>query len=268
MNRSGEAIYLYCLARADLLPAAEGTGVDARYSLSLQRLRNIVAVVSKVSLEEFCGTNAAVKMKDISWVGPQIHRHEKVVEQVMSHSPVLPARFGTIFSSFVGLEQLLEKHYDEVLQFLDQVMDREEVAVKGFLDRTKAKKELLARELSRQKKNLTLLSPGKRYFEEQRIQSNVDKELNIWLKGICNDIAHDLNHYASNFSERTILSRDATGMDMDMILNWSFLVPSEIMAAFRHRVQKANKEHERHHGLLFTLSGPWPPYSFCPTLKA
>jgi hypothetical protein len=199
-------------------------------------------------------------------VGPRIHQHEAVVEQVMSHSPVLPTRFGTIFLSLTNLKQFLEKNHDKVLQFLDQVMDREEWSVKGFLDRTKAEEGLLALELSRQKESLSLLSPGKRYFQEQRIRNNVDKEFNLWLEGLCNSIAGDLNNYATNFSERLTLSHDATGMDMDMILNWAFLFPCEDVAAFRSLIEKANIKHDRH-GLLFVLSGPWPAYSFCPTLE-
>lgn len=266
MNNSGEAIYLYCLGRTDFLPTVEGTGVDERYCLKVQRLRDIVAVWSKVSLAEFCDEGAETRLKDISWVGPRVHQHQAVVEQVMSFSPVLPTRFGTIFLSLISLKQFLEKNHDEVLQFLDQVMGREEWSVKGFLDRRKAKEELLALELSRQKKSLTLLSPGKRYLQEQRIRNKVDKEFNLWLNELCNSIARDLHNYAANFSERLILSRDATGMEMDMILNWAFLVPCEEMAAFRSLVEKANKKHDRH-GLLFVQSGPWPAYSFCPTLE-
>jgi hypothetical protein len=266
MNNSGEAIYLYCLGRTDSLPTVEGTGVDEHYCLKLQRLRDIVAVWSKVSLAEFCDEGAEVRLKDISWVGPRVHQHEAVVEQVMSHSPVLPTRFGTIFLSLTSLKQFLEKNHDKVSQFLDQVMDREEWSVKGFLDRTKAKEGLLALELSRQEESLSLLSPGKRYFQEQRIRNNVDKEFNLWLKGLCNSIARDLNNYADNFSERMMLSRDATGMDMDMILNWAFLISCEEISAFRSLVEKVNEEHDCH-GLLFTLSGPWPAYSFCPTLE-
>jgi hypothetical protein len=265
VNNSGEAIYLYCLGRTDFLPTVKGTGVDERYCLTVHRLRDIVAVWSQVSLAEFCDEGAETRLKNLSWVGPRVRQHEAVVEQVMSQSPVLPTRFGTIFLSLASLEQFLEKNHDKVLQFLDQVTDREEWSVKGFLDRTKAKEELLAMELSRQKESLALLSPGKRYFQEQRIRNNVGKEFNLWLKGLCNSIAQDLNIYAANFSERLILSHEVTGMEMDMILNWAYLVPCEEMAAFRGLVEKANKKCDRH-GLVFVLSGPWPAYSFCPTL--
>nr|WP_240192099.1 GvpL/GvpF family gas vesicle protein [Desulforhopalus vacuolatus] len=266
MNNSDEAVYLYCLGYTDSLPTLEGTGVDGNYCLKLQRLGDIVAVWSKVSLAEFCGEGAEIRLKDISWVGPRIHQHEAVVEQVMSHSPVLPTRFGTIFLSLASLKQFLKNNHDKVSQFLDQVVEREEWSVKGFLDRKKAKEERITLELSRQNETLSLLSPGKRYFQEQRIRSNVDKEFTLWLEGLCNTIAGDLNSYAANFSERQILSSEATGMDMDMILNWALLVPCEDVAAFRNLVEKANEKHDCH-GLKFVLSGPWPAYSFCPTLE-
>ena len=264
-ENTGEAIYLYCLAHADFLSSVEGTGVDERYSITLLRRHDIVAVWSKVSLDDFCGVTAPSRLKDISWVGPRACRHEKVVKQIMSQSPVLPTRFGTIFSSFAGLEKLLEKHHDEVLEFLSQVSEREEWSVKGFLDRDRAREELLSLEFSKQKKRLALLSPGKCYIQEKQIRKAVEQELNTWLQEMCNGIAESLNRSAADFSERTVLSRNATGMDMDMILNWAFLVPQEVTAAFHTLIDKANKDHDCH-GLMFVLSGPWPPYSFSPTL--
>lgn len=266
MNKSDEAIYLYCLGHTDSLPTVEGTGVDENYCLELQRLDDIVAVWSKVSIADFSGEDAEVRLKDISWLAPRVHQHEAVVEQVMSYSPVLPTRFGTIFLSLTSLKQFLKKNHDNVSQFLDQVTDREEWSVKGFLDRPKAKERLITLELSKQSESLSLLSPGKRYFQEKRIRGNVDKELNLWLEGLCGSIANDLKSCATHFSERHIHSRDATGMEMDMILNWALLVPCEEMAAFRDIIEKANEKHDCN-GLKFVLSGPWPAYSFCPTLE-
>jgi hypothetical protein len=63
-----------------------------------------------------------------------------------------------------------------------------------------------------------------------------------------------------------VLSREVTGMDKDMVLNWAFLVPRKAVADFRTRIEQANAEHDRQ-GLVFQLSGPWPPYSFCPALE-
>ena len=38
-------------------------------------------------------------MEDLAWVAPRALRHEEVILTVMEQGPVLPVRFGTVFSS-------------------------------------------------------------------------------------------------------------------------------------------------------------------------
>jgi len=271
MSNSGlgtqdSGLYLFCLARSDLLPAIEGTGVDGQNPLSLQIFLDITAVVGTISLEGFCGPLAESRMQDLSWVGPRACRHEEVVEQAMRHSPVLPVRFGTIFSSRESLEMRLEKHHGAISKFLDQVTDKDEWAVKGLLDRARAKDELLPIILARQAGQLASLSPGVRYFQEQRMRAGLEKELNSWLKEVYKEVASVLSHYASDFCERRVLSREATGSEREMVLNWAFLVPRGVVADFRAGIDRANEKHAQR-GLVFELTGPWPPYSFSPSLE-
>jgi hypothetical protein len=261
-----KAIYLFCFARSSLLPTIEGTGLDDQNPLFLQRFLDIAAVASTVCPGEFCGPSAETRMQDLSWVGPRACRHEEVVEQAMRHSPVLPARFGTIFSSLENLEKRLREHHGAISEFLDQVVDKEEWAVKGLLDRAKAKEELLSFFLAREARRLASLSPGMRYFQEQRILAGVEKELNGWLKEVCKEMANDLDHCAQNFCERRVLSRGATRENRDMLWNWAFLVPRSMVGEFRARIDRANADHAQR-GLVFELSGPWPPYSFSPSLE-
>ena len=61
-----------------------------------------------------------------------------MIVEAGSRSPVLPARFGTIFASRDSLEQRLDEHRDAILAFLDRVTDQEEWAVKGYLDKARA----------------------------------------------------------------------------------------------------------------------------------
>jgi len=261
-----KAIYLFCFARSSLLPTMEGTGLDGQNPLFLQSFLDIAAVVSSVCLEEFCGPAAESRIQDLSWVGPRACRHEEVVEQVMRHSAVLPVRFGTIFSSLESLEKRLQEHHGAISEFLDQVLDKEEWAVKGLLDRAKAKEELLSIIFAQEARRLASLSPGMRYFEEQRILAGVEKELNGWMKKVCKEVANDLKYYSQNFCERRVFSREATGSERDMVMNWAFLVARGVLADFRAGVDRANADHAER-GLVFELSGPWPPYSFSPSLE-
>jgi hypothetical protein len=258
--------YLFCLARSSLVPAVVGEGLDGRTPLLSQRFLDIAAVVTLVSVDDFCGPEAESRMQDLSWIGPRACRHEEVVEGVMGLSPVLPAPFGTLFSSAASLEKWMAEHYGAVTEFLHQVGDKQEWAVKGFLDRGKARDEILSTLLANESESLASLSPGNRYLQEQRIRSGAEKELNGWLKELSKGIANDLQKNSSDFRERRVLSNkgpDGRGM----IWNWAFLVPRGEAAEFRLRIERVNAEYGPR-GLVLELDGPWPPYSFSPFLEA
>ena len=139
METVQSALYLFCFARSNLIGELEGTGVDGQHPLSVfRRFPNLCAVLSEVRLEDFCGETAELRMRDLAWVGPRALRHEAVVEEVMRHSPVLPARFGTLFSSQERLAEFVDRHGAAISQFLERVADQEEWSVRGLLDRRQA----------------------------------------------------------------------------------------------------------------------------------
>ena len=261
----GEGIYLFCFARPHLPATLNVSGLDDRQAVSQWTSQGIAAVFGKASLEEFCDSEAESRMKDLSWIGPRACRHEEVVQQVMHYSPVLPARFGAIFSSLDSLENLLKIHVKTISQFLDHVDEKEEWSVKGLLDGEKAKEKLYSTTMAIEAERLASLSPGARYFQEKRIRSDIGNKLNLSYKKKLQEIAKSLDRYASDFCTRKMLSRDATGMGMDMIANWAYLVPLNFTEKFRAGVDQVNEIHGQGE-LTFQLSGPWPPYSFCPSL--
>ncbi|MBI5789449.1 MAG: GvpL/GvpF family gas vesicle protein [Candidatus Schekmanbacteria bacterium] len=258
-------IYLFGIAYSDLLPDLEGTGLEEQMPLILHRVKDIVAVAGTVCLEDFCSEEAQAKLQDLNWVAPRACRHELVLEQIMAHSPLFPARFGTIFSAREKLYRLLEERYPAILSFLEKMRDKEEWSLKGFLDKTAAKEKLFALLVSQNREKLAALAPGKRYFEEQRIKNSLDAELNHWLKERAKKLAADLSGYAADFCERKVLSREVTGKDTDMALNWAFLVPKDRVMDFCECIKKLNTEYNQW-GIALEYSGPWPPYSFSASL--
>jgi hypothetical protein len=261
-----QAFYLYCFARRNTFQNIEGMGIDVRYPIFVVSAGDITAVLSMVSLDEFHGPEAESKVKDLSWIGPRTLRHEEVVEMVMKHSPVLPARFGTIFRSLNSIEESLNTHHDRISDFLDSVSGKNEWAVKGLLDREKAVKKIYAIGLERESAQLSSLSPGMRYLQEKRMRAGVEKDLKERVKDIGTEIMNEICLHASDFNEHKILSRDVTGSDREMIFNCAFLVPGVCTDNFHGRINEANDRYEVL-GVILELSGPWPPYSFCPSLR-
>ena len=258
-------LYLFCLARLSLLPPLEETGLDRRSPLRLASFGDLAAIYCAVSPEEFCGPDAASHLGDLSWVGPRACRHQEVVESVMRHSPVLPARFGTLFSSREKLEQVLRVHHDTVTRFLEEVADQQEWAVKGLLTKTLALEAHLADRLAREMDRLVALPSGRRYLEEQRLRSEAEQELFRWLRKVCRELAAELNDVSLHHRDGRLADRGGNGSGQEMVLNWAFLVPKAAAAAFQARIEAANRHHGPY-GLIFKCTGPWPPYSFSPSL--
>jgi hypothetical protein len=265
---SETAFYLFCFARPGLLPELAGTGVDGQGPLLVHSSTGLAAVLSTVLVEDFCGPEAEARMEDLSWLGIRAWRHEAVIERVMAHSPVFPARFGTLFSSLESLERLLQRHRDTISQFLDRVTDHEEWGIKGLLDREKALQELQSRyktERDRQKMDLSALPPGMRYLQEQRARAAAEKELQQWLSKTCAEVADDLRGYATDFSTRKAGAAAAQDGAPEIVLNWAFLTPKSARADLCGRVERASAE-LADQGLTFEITGPWPPYNFTPPL--
>lgn len=259
MESDGQAFYLYCFAHPGQEP------VECAIPFFTHSFMCVGAVLSMVPIEDFCGPAAEANLQNLAWVGPRACQHEHVIEKVMSHSPVFPARFGTIFLSLTSLEAFLQKHHDTILQFLDQQTDNEEWSVKGMLDQAKAMENRFSAAIKEKGDSFDSLPQGARYFQEKFIRNNIEKELKNSSHEICSKVIITLKSYAPVFCERKTMSRDVTGSGMDMIRNWAFVIPRNVINDFHDCIARANADYA-HQGIVFELSGPWPPYSFCPSL--
>jgi hypothetical protein len=261
----GSAIYLYCLARSPLELSSEDRGMDDQNPLFCQTYQDLVAVVSKVQREEFCGLEAETRMQDLAWLGPRACRHEAVIEKGMRFSPVLPARFATLFSSFESLEEFMKNHHAGIRQFLDGVAGKDEWAVKGIVERKKATQAMFSEKLAGREHELASLSPGARYLFERRLGVEVERELTVSLQEICEELIQDLRLIAAPFLQRPVLSLGTEKETGEMLMNCAFLVPRSAGSDFHKRILEANASH-RGSGFNFEVSGPWPAYSFSASL--
>lgn len=284
---SNRVFYLYGFARPESLAKAgaaqppasagapgitgdtaqlEGGGIAEEHPPFLWRRGEAAAILSLVSEEEFCGPKAESDLQDLAWVAPRACRHEAVLERVMQCSAVLPVRFGSLFSSLEALGRFMERHRAPITQFLERVADQQEWAVKGLLDRPRAEAGLCREKLAREG-TARALSPGLAYLQEQKLRLRARQELDERLAGACHALEEQLAPLASETRARQVPATQLTGTDQETVANWAFLVPPRAVAEFQSRIERVNASPALP-GLAFGLSGPWPPYSFCPALEA
>jgi hypothetical protein len=260
------AVYLYCFARPGIQSQLGGTGIDACKPVVIEHFASVSAVVSEAALEEFCGQQAEKNLKDLVWLSPRACQHEKVIEQAMQDSPVLPARFGTIFSSLAQLHDYAQQHGLAIAQFLDRVAGHEEWAVKGLMQPGCVVRSVFMDAQQAHQDELASLPPGRRYLQEQKMRAEAEKALRSGLKETCRGIENSLRRVAAGFARRRVVDKSEMGEDVEVILNWAFLVAGCNLPAFREEVNIANCDHAAN-GLALRLTGPWPPYSFAPALS-
>ncbi len=258
-------IYLFCLTPENPLPEVSGTGIDGEHPLFAETIGNITAIFSEVDLDDFLGPEGRAHLEDLAWIGPRALRHEEVIMAVMEQVPVLPVRFGTVFSSLEALKEPLRRHQDTWSSFFRDTAGKKEWSIRAYVDRVQARSQIMAERLAAEKGQLESLSPGKRYFLEQKIKGAVEREVTSWLKGLGEDIQSIIQEVSLSFSERRLLSREVTGLDSEMFFHGAFLLPDRSVDALRGRTDEWNRQHEAH-GLRLELSGPWPPYHFAPVL--
>ncbi|MBI2833985.1 MAG: GvpL/GvpF family gas vesicle protein [Acidobacteria bacterium] len=260
-------VYLYCLARPTCLSvvtdlAEHGVGVDEGYGVSSLEHDGVVAVVGRVDPGEFHDEN----MQTLKWVGPRALRHEAVVEAIMVTSPVLPVKFGTIFSSLTSLESLLARHHDTISRTLEELCDKAEWSVKGYLEEEAARRHLAAADLAVQSRLARLSpAPGARYFQQKQVDAMIDGALRVWVKNVTQDIHAALAAHSAESTKLSIRSSTASARSEPPILNDSFLVSRSALPGFCAAVEGQKRAYSEN-GLTLEVRGPWPPYNFCPNL--
>jgi hypothetical protein len=257
-------LYLFCFARAPFPLDGQERGLELNQPLLQWTVEDVTAIVCPAVPNEFNGPGAEARLRDVGWVGPRALRHQQVVERVMRDSPVLPCRFGTLFSSPAVLLGLLKKLRPLIAPFLDYVADKEEWAVKGFLDAARTETWLRTSDPALIERTTQLSeAPGRRYFQEKQLITDVRQRSRLWAREVTQRIQKTLAAWA--LAVRSLRLPTTNAAARDMLFNSSLLVPHDRVVDLCAAVSRLNTQHSER-GVTVELSGPWPPYSFSPLL--
>jgi|WetSurMetagenome_2_1015567.scaffolds.fasta_scaffold56563_2 hypothetical protein len=261
-----EGLYVYCFAPGDLNPDLTVPGVDGRENIHRLEIDQVRAFFSDIQLAQFQGETGKRNLGDLSWLGQRALRHERVIEQIMQSGQVLPVRFATIFTSREGLTEFLTRHARVIRQFFTRLRDKEEWSIKGFTDLEKTRTCVLKSDpvLSDSHQQLPP-SPGRRYFQEKRLQTETQKKVTRWSGDLADQVRREIKNRVVDLYPLRLQEPAPANPKTRMILNYSVLVARAGVSDLRDHLLGLEKKFGRE-GLLFNLTGPWPPYTFCPAL--
>ncbi|MEI7485267.1 MAG: GvpL/GvpF family gas vesicle protein [Ignavibacteriota bacterium] len=252
-------IYIYCLSESPL----ELTQFTDYTDLKCFEWGGFYVAGKYVTIDEYSEDNLKQNVNDVVWIEKNAREHVAVISKVMEHNNIIPFKFGTIFSTKEKLDTFISDYSASLADNLKKCEEHEEWSVKIYCNRETFKQQIetLSKEVSELETLIRSSSPGKAYILERKksglIETEIDKHSYIY----------GTNYYSlflklSEYSElNSLLPKEMTGRNDDMILNVAFLVSKSKVGNFKNTAAMLKKE-KNILGLDVVVTGPWPPFSF------
>jgi len=265
---SDNNVYLYCFFKgpSSLVPQKGIDGINTTMVLSHS---DLCALVSPVPNGEYNEQVLNRQIEDISWIASKAGRHDDIIRYVTKFYPVIPVRFGTIYTSNERLLEVLRSNYNELCSHLDFLDGKEEWGVKVYAKEEAGRKLIEdSSELIKQlDKEISSATPGQAYLlKKKRTQLASQQSINVF-DSIADEIYQQLLSWSIKGRKNKLLSKRVTGKENDMIFNAVFLIDRLYVNAFKEKINSIATSHEQD-TFYFEISGPWPCYNFCPEFKS
>ncbi len=244
-------------------------GIDEKGQVFTYHYRDIEAVVSQVSIQEYTSEEIQKKSKeDINWIKEKALLHEKVVEEAMKDKnkniSIIPMTFGTIFKNEKNLQSILEKNYRYFKKNLAELKGKREWSIKVYLENRK-KIEQVVKEKDEQVKakeeEAKTLPEGIAFFMEQEIKETIAKGIQREIANNADTLFQELTKYASSIKEGKVLDKELTGKKEPMVSNILLLIKDKDTDLFRKKVAEIAKIWEKN-GFYLECNGSFPVYNF------
>ena len=178
----------------------------------------------------------------------------------MRTSPVLPLRFGCLFSSRARLAEWLGLEQARISAFIEKVAHEEEWSLQGALDLKACEEAMFAADPRVAK---LPASGGTRYLMEQKLRKDAARAARAWIQEAEAMIARALEGVVLARRSLRPPSRSAESPALEGALHWAILVPRGAEAELAKRLEPLAGELAAR-GLVLSARGPWPAYNFAP----
>lgn len=224
-------------------------------------LKELQAVVSRVSRESFGPTTLAAKIQDTVWLQEKVLAHERVIRAVFTAHTIIPMKFGTLFETEEKVRAMLAEHYAEFLALLAKLDDKEEWGVKVYADRRLLREELQETDVAIRTRRVEIAhkTPGAVYLLQQKLNDQIAARLEQALVDYGQVAYAKLLPWAVEGRLLRLLTPEMTGRPEEMILHAAFLVERERVPLLLAEAESLDTEH---FWWQVECAGPWAPYNF------
>jgi hypothetical protein len=208
----------------------------------------LAAVAAEVPLDEFGEEALRERLNDRAWLEEKARRHEDVLRTFLGAAPVVPLRFGTLYTDADDIRTMLEERSPSFRAALERLRGCVEVGVKAWLDR-----EAIAAPAP-------ATGGGRAYLERRRDELAAARDASARGAEVAVNAHERLLALAVEGVANRPQPRELTGRSEEMLLNAAYLVPEHDDALDREVEQLAAAAAP--YGVTFELTGPWPAYNF------
>ena len=232
-NGTDTALYVYGVVPADAVVSAD-----------LVRSGDVAAIVSRVDLAEFGEEPLRRNLEDRDWLEAAVRAHDDVLAQAVGRVPLVPLRFGTVYTSEDGVREMLDEREPELTDALARLSGCVELGVKVFLRGTAQRDEAEP-------------ASGRDYLlRKQRARDTAAAAQGAALDAVC--ALHDrLLALADDARVNRPQPPELSGRSEPMLLNAAYLVRTEHQPEFTAAGDDGGDA-----GLEVVVTGPWPAYNF------
>jgi Gas vesicle synthesis protein GvpL/GvpF len=206
---------------------------------------HLAAVVSPVAANGPWGTDPDGNL-DMATLGPKARDHERILEELMDSGPVLPLRFGVMYTNLDDIRRVLLDRAGPVGSELERLTAHREW---GLTLRAEGPAPTAA---------IHDISEAGRGYLDRRRQQRIEADAQ---RHVANQVRQDIHDRLLQVSATGVVL-PVTRADGTCLLRASYLVPDGAMDDFRAAAESALAEAPSDLGVTGELTGPWPPYHF------
>lgn len=252
-------VYVVCFG-PESLDVAPAAGFEPDQATRIIRGSGLAALVIDLPASYLCGDEATKRLEDLAWVTRRALRHEELMRIAMEQGPILPMTFGTVFASDASLLRRLDEASHAVRQHIESMAGKSELALRVAFNREKAIETLVGLEL---KAVAAKLGPGAAYLRSKRMREEMGR-------AITEHVAKHADAAIAAIESACVSSawRKASADRGDGLETYACRA---LLVSDEHAAQVTSVIDAQHRllsplGIQIEVSGPWPIYSFMPSL--
>lgn len=217
----------------------------------------------RIDRADFEGPAGEKNLADIHWLTPRVIAHEKVVDQLSLQSSFYPSRFGTLFSNESRLKAFIAQFSDRLLGFFQRVKGKKEWGLKFFGNHAQAAMILAEREGIVQQ---GVPVGGAKYLKLKQLQRESSKAKSDFFTATLHEAIQSLGLEFSEMIARPIVATNQEAAQGELLSNIAVLASNDQSNQIVLWAERWNDTKPLSSGIQVELTGPWPAYSFCPSL--